>query len=486
MKTYKWIRVVIALMLMVCMIAPLNAQAVTNKRIQDESIYDLLVDRYFNKTIENDFEVDTRIPDAFAGGDFMGVVEKLDHIEKMGFTLISIGPIFSTDSYDGKRVVDYNTLERHFGTQEEFNTLINTAHEKNIGVITDFPIQNVSSEHVFTTDEDKASWVIDNADGTVSWDLTNEDAQQAILDAALTFIQEYNVDGLRLTAIEGIDTEFLNLISETLKQEKEDLYVLSGEPSEANFDAQILSEKEEMYRNAFKNVDMKTSQIAGKTAGPPFIQQIDSINSKRFTADAAEENMFPPTRWKMAMATLLSIPGVPSMTYGSEIAVNGEHPPESHPILNLKTDEKLIEFIGDIQLLRNKSSALRTGTMEMLHNEAGFMIYKRSNDDETWIVVINNTSGTQTFNLDREVIGDNKELRGLFENDILRQKDSGNYHLVVDREIAEFYIVNDNKGFNKLYIAALAVAYLLFLSFLYIVWRRKGKHRKSTIEKKTK
>lgn len=473
-----------AFMLMVSIIAPLNAHAVTNKTIQDESIYDLLVDRYFNKTIDNDFEVDTRVPEAFAGGDFMGVIEKLGHIQKMGFSITSLGPIFSTDSYDGKRVVDYDTLERHFGTKEEFNALIDKAHEMNIGVITDFPIQNVSSEHIFTTDEDKSSWVIYNADGTVSWDLTNEDAQQAILDAALTFVQQYNVDGLRLTAIEGIDTKFLNLISETLKQEREDLYVLSIEPSEANFDAQVSNEQEEMYRNAFKTVDMETSQIAKKTAGAPFIQQIDSINTKRFTADAAEENMFPPSRWKLAMATLLSIPGVPMITYGSEIAVNGERPPESHPILNLNTDEELIEYIGDIQLLRNESSALRTGTMEMLHNEAGFMIYKRSNDQETWIVVINNTSGTQSFNLNREVIGDNKELRGLFENDILRQKDSGNYRLVVDREIAEFYIVNDNKGFNKLYLTALAVAYLLFLSFIYIVWRRKGKQQENTLNKK--
>ena len=105
------------------------------------------------------------------------------------------------------------------------------------------------------------------------------------------------------------------------------------------------------------------------------------------------------------------------------------------------------------------------------------MVYKRSNDEETWIVVINNSSKTQSFTLSKEVIGDNKELRGLFESDVLRQKDDGNYRLVLDREIAEFFTVTDEKGLNKGYIAALILANILFLTFIYLVWR-KGKQKK--------
>lgn len=481
MKVNKWMRTTIILTLIISLIVPLNTHAEARNTIEDESIYDLLVDRYFNKTMENDFEVDTRIPGAFAGGDFMGVAEKLTHIKRMGFSLVSVGPVFASDTYDGKRVVDYGMLERHFGTSDEFNTLIDKMHEEKMGIIVDFPIQNVSSDHVLATDANNASWVISNTDGTTSWDLTNEDAQQAIVEAALTFVQEYSIDGIRFTSIEGVDMNFLNSMIETLKKENEDLYVLSNEQSDANFDAKVLNDQEEMHRNVFKTVDQETSQMAQTSVGERIIQQVDSIDTQRFTMDAAEENMFPPTRWKMAMATLLSIPGVPMMTYGSEIAVNGEEPPESHPIYNFKTDEELIEFIEDVQYLRNNSAALRTGSMEMLHNEDGFMIYKRSNDEETWIVVINNSSKTQSYNLSKEVIGDNKELRGLFESDVLRQKDDGNYRLVLDREIAEFYTVSDEKGLNKGYIAALILANILFLTFIYLVWR-KGKQKKHEIK----
>jgi len=467
------------LTLIISLIVPLNAHAegANANTIQDESIYDLLVDRFFNKTMENDFEVDTRIPGAFAGGDFLGVAEKLSHIKKMGFSLVSVGSVFASDTYDGKRVVDYGMLERHFGTSEEFTTLIDKTHKEEMKIMVDFPIQNVSAEHVLALEVNNASWVLNNTDGTVSWDLTNEDAQQALVESALAFVKEYNVDGIRFTSIEGIDMNFLNTMIETLKNENDNLYILSNEQSDAKFDAKVLTDQEDMYRNVFKTVDQETSQMAQASVGEPIIQQVDSIDTRRFTMDAAEENMFPPTRWKIVMATLLSIPGVPVMTYGSEIAVNGAKPPESHQIYNFKTDDEIIEFIADVLYLRNSSAALRTGSMEMLHNEDGFMVYKRSNEEETWIVVINNSSKTQSFDLTKEVIGDDKELRGLFESDILRQKDDGNYRLVLDREIAEFYTVNDEKGLNKGYIVALILANLLFLGFIFLVWR-KGKQQK--------
>ena len=483
MKTEKWMLVTIMMTLIVSMMSPLTTKAAAKETIANESIYDLLVDRYFNQSFENDYEVNTQTPEAFAGGDFKGVAEKLDHIEKLGFSMISLGPVFSTETYDGKRVMDYGKLERHFGTSEEFITLIDKIHQKNMSVIVDFPIQNVSSKHVLASDQANDAWIIENTDGTISFDLTNEDAQQAFLNAALAFVKQYQVDGLRITSIEDVATNFLNEMIQALKEENEDFYVLSDEPSEAEFDAKVSTEQENLLRQAFKTVDNETAGIIEPTEGTPVIQQVDSLKSRRFTADSAEANMFPPTRLKMAMATLLSIPGVPLMTYGSEIAVNGEQPPESHPLMNFKTEEELIEFIGDVQKLRNGSAALRTGSIEMLHNEAGLLIYKRSNEEESWIVAINNTGGTQSFDLPREVIGDNKELKGLFESDILRQKDDGYYKLVLSREIAEFYKVNDNKGFNKGYMAALALVYILFIGFIYLVWR-KGKQKKREAEMK--
>ncbi|MFX3673936.1 MAG: alpha-amylase family glycosyl hydrolase [Paenisporosarcina sp.] len=477
MNTIQRLSSVISMVLIFSFIGPLTIFAENNKEIMDESIYDLLVDRYFNKTIKNDFEVNANDPSKFAGGDFLGVKEKLTHIQKMGFTLVSLGPVFSTDTYDGKRVLDYTFFERHFGTEDEFKSLLKEAHDKKINVVVDFPIQRVSDQHVWRKDSSKSDWIIENGDGTIDWNLDNPKAQKALIESASEFVKTYNVDGLRLTAIEGVDALFLNEMIQSLKATKPDLYVLSNEESDAAFDLKVIDKQEDVYRNIFKNVDLPSNDFEKTLENSLVVRAVDTINDKRFTADAAEENMFPPTRWKMVLAMLMSVPGVPVMTYGSEIAMNGEKPPESNQIMNYKIEEELMDYIADLQLMRNGSDALRRGKIEMLHNDNGFMVYKRWNEEETWIVAINNTGKTQQFDLSDEVIGDNKELRGLFQSDILRQREDGSYRIVLDRELAEFFPVTEQKGFNKGYLAALALVYILFLGFLYLVWR-KGKNKK--------
>nr|WP_316047391.1 alpha-amylase family glycosyl hydrolase [Planococcus glaciei] len=62
----------------------------------------------------------------------------------MGFTVLSIGPVFSSATYDGQQVLDYNEFERHFGTKEEFKTLLEEVHDQDIKVMVDVPTQNLS------------------------------------------------------------------------------------------------------------------------------------------------------------------------------------------------------------------------------------------------------------------------------------------------------------------------------------------------------
>ncbi|MBO1913723.1 hypothetical protein J4G37_54030, partial [Microvirga sp. 3-52] len=111
------------------------------------------------------------------------------------------------------------------------------------------------------------------------------------------------------------------------------------------------------------------------------IIQFDELTGPRFTYEMFTLRMFPPTRWKIAATALFTLPGVPMMPYGSEIAVNGQEAPESHPISNFKTDMELQEYIGDLNTLRNKSDTLRNGDFELLHNKDGFTVFKRSSDE---------------------------------------------------------------------------------------------------------
>lgn len=480
LKLTKWI-VTGLLMSSLCLATTQVSNAETNSSIHNESIYDLYVDRYFNKIGTNDYDVDPKDPNAFAGGDFLGVMEKMTHISDMGFTTISIGPVFATESYDGKRILNFDELERHFGTPKEFNELLDKSHEKDLKIMVEFPLNNYSENHIWAADNEKKDWILSTEDGQMHLDLTNTDVQQALIDTLVNFAETYKIDGVKLSELEGAPTSFINDLIAAVKEVRDPMYVIALEESEANFDLEYSEQLMLDFRDTFKNTDLSSESIS--SANENNLLMVDHLLTERITYYSAIENMFPPTRIKMAIGTILTLPGVPYMTYGTEIAMNGQNPQDSHQIMNFRVDEELIEYLKDMASIRTKSEAMRTGKMELLENKDGYAVYKRYSDEETFIVIVNNTSETKRIDISKEEIGEDKELRGLFESDIVRATDDGTYRLVLDREIVEVYQVKDDKGLNGAYIAAMAIAYLLFMLFLFIVWK-KGKQRRLDEEKK--
>jgi cyclomaltodextrinase / maltogenic alpha-amylase / neopullulanase len=478
-KVKKWFGLIATFLLLVSTLSPAGVFAETERTIEDESIYDLLVDRFNNGDGNNDFDVNTQDLSAFNGGDFTGVSTRLEHIVGMGFTLISLGPVFETETYDGSKVLDYTKLEPHFGTDDEFAEMIKAIHKQEMSVVADFPLAGVSPNHVWV--KEGTVKALPATDGTIDWDTSEAATRKELKEAVVDFMKTYKLDGIRLTKIDHVDAAFLNEIIQAVKTVNPKAYVLTNEESEADFDSTPSMEKMNAMRGSFVGYDRDTSPLSGfSNATEKELNQFDELTGPRFTYDIVEARMFPPTRWKLAVAALFSLPGVPVVPYGTEIAVNGQAAPESHQLMNFKIDEELIKYIGDLNKLRNQSEAFRNGDFEMLHNENGFTVYKRSNDKETWIIALNNTTKTSNLEIPKEVIGDNKKLRGVLDGDLVREGEDGVFRVVLEREIAEVYIADEDKGFNTPYLIASILIYALFLGFLYTVWKKGRQGRKET------
>ncbi|MFC4409516.1 alpha-amylase family glycosyl hydrolase [Chungangia koreensis] len=479
MKRLKFTAVLAAILLLTS-IAPAT-YADGQRTIVDESVYDLLVDRFFNYTNDNNFDVDYKDPNAFNGGDLLGVKEKLTYLNDMGFTVVNLGPIFDTERYDGRLALSYDTIEEHFGTPEDLKALVDAAHELDMKITVDIPLSRVSAQHIWTSNE---NWALPNEDGTIDWNLDLPEVREALTNAVVGFISTHNLDGVRLIATDGIDTEFLNDLIGAIKDAEPSAYVMGDGDTGANFDLAMYDQTEEILRELFVAFDQPSSQLSDLPVSNENTAAIyvDTPFDSRFTYDIVSERMFPPTRWNLIMTTFLTLPGTPVIQYGTEIAVNGEKAPESHPILSFKSDDELIKHIADLNYLRNESEALRSGKYELLKNEDGMMVYKRWNDEETWIIAVNNTSETHVVELDDTVIGESDSiLRGLLDGDIVRPVDY-KFNITMDRETAEVFIVNEDRGINKGYILALILVWILFIGFLTLVWRQ-GKKRKEESSK---
>ena len=480
LKIRRWINAIVSSVLLIALLTDTKLVHAEETTITEESIYDLLVDRYFNGSIENDFNANPNDITQFAGGDFKGLEDKLSLITDMKFSIASIGSVFATEKYDGSLVTSYEKIEPHFGTATEFTQLIHTFTKNNVKVMVDFPLSKVSVNHEWAKDTTKSQWILSNNNVEIQWDLENKEVQDALLDAIMKFVSSYDVGGIRLTNIENADSSFLNHLISKIKEENQNIYVISNQESDANFDAFYSKEMNKELRNAFQGVDKDTSNLLnqvelylqGKQA--PVQLMIDSILTDRFTFSTES---YPPTRVKLAIASSLLFPGVPVIQYGTEIVMNGQAGAKAHQLYNFKTDSEIVEFIDTIQTLKKQSETLTNGEFNLIKNENGFLVFERFTESERWIIAINNMSKTARVDLSEEDIGYDKELRGMLNNDIIRRNEDGIYPVILNREVVEIFQVTEKKGINVSYIVALGLVYLLFIGFIIAIIKRGKKRR---------
>ncbi|PFD97877.1 alpha-amylase [Bacillus cereus] len=418
-------------------LAPMYALAEEKREWQDEVIYSIMIDRFNNGDAKNDKELNVGNLEGYQGGDIQGIIKRMDYIKDMGFTTIMLSPIFKSETYDGRGAVDFQKVNEHFGSLQDVKQLMQEAHKRDMKVVFQFAV---------------------------------EKEQETLIDSIKWWMKEANIDGIYLMHSKEISRTFLNEVEQSVRGMKKDfLFMTDGEEN-------IHSGYYEYITDIFTKPDTSIKPLYdaslienGKVTGA----FLDSQDTKRFIRIAKENAYYPPTRLKLALAYLYTSPGVPIVYYGTEIALDGGGVPDNHRLMDFKTDEKFLQYITRLGELRQKLPSLRHGTFELLYDKAGMSVLKRKYKDEVTLVAINNTKWTQKVSLTAKEIGENQELKGLLEDEIIREED-GKYYLVLKREEANVYQVREKTGVNWLFISLLVGVNVLFLAFLIAVKKKKS------------
>ncbi len=212
-------------------------------------------------------------------GDLKGLEQKLDYIADMGFNGIWLMPVCQSMTYHKYDVVDYYTIDKAYGTNDDFKSMIATAHEKGINVIVDLVLNHTSSSNEWfkkattalkngETEGENAKYIeyynfskaqqtgykevagssyyyeCRFSDNMPDLNLDSQVVREEISDVIEFWLTDMNVDGFRLDACTSFYTgnvtknvEFLSFVNETAKSVKEDAYIV-GEVWEGT-DAQI-------------------------------------------------------------------------------------------------------------------------------------------------------------------------------------------------------------------------------------------------------
>ena len=81
-------------------------------------------------------------------GDLRGIIEKLDYLKELGVTALWLSPIYDSPNDDnGYDIRDYQKIMKEFGTMEDFDELLEKAHERNMKLIMDLVVNHTSDEH---------------------------------------------------------------------------------------------------------------------------------------------------------------------------------------------------------------------------------------------------------------------------------------------------------------------------------------------------
>ena len=181
------------------------------------SIYQILTDR-FARTSDTGWCNYSQ----YCGGNYRGLISKLDYIKGMGFDAIWISPIIENTegSYHGYHFTNLYNLNYHFGSEDDFKALVSECHNKDIWVMvdvvanhagpvgTDFgrinPFNRAEHYHDWCEINNWGNqWEVENCRLCGLPDLKQENdwVTQKLLEWIHDLVQKYNIDGIRIDTI---------------------------------------------------------------------------------------------------------------------------------------------------------------------------------------------------------------------------------------------------------------------------------------------
>lgn len=242
-----------------------KARQVSDKDFDwDEAIiYFMETDRFYDGNTSNNSpypevsDCDPNNPGKYHGGDFAGVTEKLDYLKELGVNTIWISPIVenvhhdvysdgidgvSYYGYHGYWALNFEKLNPHLGTIDEFQTLINEAHTRGMKIMVDIVLNHAgyglregdtSTKAGFPTLEeqskfagmfrtldkcDESSEILSNLSGLPDFATEDAEVRAKLIEWQTRWVSEYGIDSFRVDTVKHVEKTTWQQLKNTLTQ----------------------------------------------------------------------------------------------------------------------------------------------------------------------------------------------------------------------------------------------------------------------------
>lgn len=369
------------------------------------------------------------------------VIDWIPHIQKLGMNAIYFSPVFESDTH-GYNTRDYTKIDCRLGTNEDFKKVCDALHEAGIKVVLDGVFNHVGRgfwafQDVLQNRENSRykDWFARIAfDGNsnyndglwyegwegnydlVKLNLRNEEVIQHILTCIQGWVNEFDIDGLRLDVCYCLDRDFLKRLRSFANQVKPE-FLLLGELLHGDYNQFVNDEmchsatNYECYKGLFSSFNsMNMFEIVHSLLrqfgpenwtlykGKHLLSFVDNHDVSRIASNLTNEKHLP-----LIYAMAFGMPGIPCVYYGSEWGAKA-HKNEGDPALRACFDEpienELTQWIAKLAEAKKNSKALNYGTFKSIVLTNKQCIFERECEDERVLVAINADESAYTAHFD--------------------------------------------------------------------------------------
>lgn len=360
-----------------------------------------------------------------------------EYLQNLGVDSILLNPIFESDNH-GYDTRDFKKIDCRLGTNQDFADVCRDLHAHNVKIVLDGVFNHVGRGFwAFKDVQEKKwdspykDWFCINFDGNTGYNdgfyyegweghyelvklnLRNPAVVDYLLECVKYWIDEFDIDGLRLDVAYSLDHDFMKRLRSFCQSIKPD-FALIGEVLFGDYNIIVNDQmlhsctNYECYKGIFSSLnDMNFFEIGyslNRQFGPEqwciyrgkhLMTFVDNHDVTRLASILKDKNHIP-----VAYGLLMGMPGIPCLYYGSEWAEEGVKAPDNdyalRPCFETPLPNDLTEYIKKLISIRQNSDALCHGSYFNLVVQNHYLIFERRTDKECVIVAINASLDAQT------------------------------------------------------------------------------------------
>lgn len=370
----------------------------------------------------------------------------IGHIREIGCSALYIGPLFESVGH-GYETTDYKKLDSRLGTNEDLTAFVEECHRQGVRVILDgvfnhtgrdfFAFQDIRKNreaspykdwycHVnfWGNNEYNDGFSYDNWGGydlLAKLNQNNPEVRDYICDVIRFWAREFKIDGIRLDAADVLDFGYMQALRQTANEIGPDFWLM-GEVIHGDYTrwvnegtlhsvtnyhlhkALYSGHNDHNYFEIAHTVKRLYGMGGNRPEGLKLYNFVDNHDVERIYTKLNNKAHFTPVH-----ILLYTLPGVPSIYYGSEFGIEGKKERYSddslRPALDLKDYENALQenactrLISRLGKIRQKVKALSYGDYQELVLTNRQYAFARNYDGECVVTAVNNDDSDVTLSL---------------------------------------------------------------------------------------